>query len=166
MNGCFAKRSVLCSLLKYIYLSIWMSKSHFLRWLVTGIPSMNLIAWKFCDFQNIFFEHFLSDSYSSMHARITNMVGLIGLEPMTPALSRRCSNQLSYRPDGGPMARNFKFEISNLKLRRRRWWRLTDSNRWHSACKADALPTELNPLGMAECKVLMLDWCLFNGIEN
>ena len=27
-----------------------------------------------------------------------NMVGLIGLEPMTPALSRRCSNQLSYRP--------------------------------------------------------------------
>lgn len=28
------------------------------------------------------------------------MVGLIGLEPMTPALSRRCSNQLSYRPGG------------------------------------------------------------------
>jgi hypothetical protein len=28
----------------------------------------------------------------------TGMVGLIGLEPMTPALSRRCSNQLSYRP--------------------------------------------------------------------
>jgi hypothetical protein len=48
------------------------------------------------------------------------MVGLIGLEPMTPALSRRCSNQLSYRPEGGLAARNFKFEISNLKLRRRR----------------------------------------------
>ena len=46
------------------------------------------------------------------------MVGLIGLEPMTPALSRRCSNQLSYRPRGVPIARNFKFEISNLKLRR------------------------------------------------
>ena len=34
------------------------------------------------------------------------MVGLTGLEPVTPALSRRCSNQLSYRPaiqkiDGG-----------------------------------------------------------------
>jgi hypothetical protein len=28
------------------------------------------------------------------------VVGLIGLEPMTPALSRRCSNQLSYRPAG------------------------------------------------------------------
>src|SRR5882672_8507753 len=28
----------------------------------------------------------------------SNMVGLVGLEPTTPALSRRCSNQLSYRP--------------------------------------------------------------------
>ena len=27
------------------------------------------------------------------------MVGLIRLELMTPALSRRCSNQLSYRPE-------------------------------------------------------------------
>jgi hypothetical protein len=29
---------------------------------------------------------------------IMKMVGLVGLEPTTPALSRRCSNQLSYRP--------------------------------------------------------------------
>ena len=28
-----------------------------------------------------------------------NLVGLVGLEPTTPALSRRCSNQLSYRPN-------------------------------------------------------------------
>ena len=27
------------------------------------------------------------------------LVGLVGLEPTTPALSTRCSNQLSYRPD-------------------------------------------------------------------
>ena len=27
-----------------------------------------------------------------------DLVGLVGLEPTTPALSRRCSNQLSYRP--------------------------------------------------------------------
>ncbi len=27
-----------------------------------------------------------------------NLVGLVGLEPTTPALSRRCSNQLSYKP--------------------------------------------------------------------
>ena len=29
---------------------------------------------------------------------IAGMVGLVGFEPTTPALSRRCSNQLSYRP--------------------------------------------------------------------
>ena len=28
----------------------------------------------------------------------SRLVGLVGLEPTTPALSRRCSNQLSYRP--------------------------------------------------------------------
>jgi hypothetical protein len=30
--------------------------------------------------------------------RQTKMVGLVGFEPTTPALSRRCSNRLSYRP--------------------------------------------------------------------
>ena len=36
---------------------------------------------------------------STEYDRITAvMVGLTGLEPVTPALSRRCSNQLSYRP--------------------------------------------------------------------
>ncbi len=44
---------------------------------------------------------------SSMHAMplgtprtscFGRLVGLVGLEPTTPALSRRCSNQLSYRP--------------------------------------------------------------------
>ena len=30
--------------------------------------------------------------------RLQHLVGLGGLEPPTPALSRRCSNQLSYRP--------------------------------------------------------------------
>ena len=29
---------------------------------------------------------------------LEGMVGLVGIEPTTPALSRRCSNQLSYRP--------------------------------------------------------------------
>jgi hypothetical protein len=28
-----------------------------------------------------------------------DLVGLDGFEPSTPALSRRCSNQLSYRPE-------------------------------------------------------------------
>jgi len=34
-----------------------------------------------------------------MHSLNGNLVGLVGLEPTTPALSRRCSNQLSYRPN-------------------------------------------------------------------
>ena len=58
------------------------------------------------------------------------MVGQARLELATPRLSSVCSNQLSYRP----------FIKGGLK-----WWRLPGSNRWHSACKADALPTELNP---------------------
>lgn len=41
------------------------------------------------------------------------MVGLIGLEPMTPALSRRCSNQLSYRPGVGKVETS-KAENRNL----------------------------------------------------
>ena len=34
----------------------------------------------------------------SCNAVMDNLVGLVGLEPTTPALSRRCSNQLSYKP--------------------------------------------------------------------
>jgi hypothetical protein len=37
-------------------------------------------------------------SYTPGSAPSPSVVGLVGLEPTTPALSRRCSNQLSYRP--------------------------------------------------------------------
>ena len=33
------------------------------------------------------------------------LVGLVGFEPTTPALSTRCSNQLSYRPATDPPLR-------------------------------------------------------------
>ena len=33
-----------------------------------------------------------------LHAFLMTLVGLVGIEPTTPALSRRCSNRLSYRP--------------------------------------------------------------------
>ena len=33
------------------------------------------------------------------------------------------------------------------------WWSLADSNRWPSACKADALPTELKPLNQGICSI-------------
>ena len=32
------------------------------------------------------------------HSDTNELVGLVGFEPTTPALSRRCSNRLSYRP--------------------------------------------------------------------
>lgn len=32
------------------------------------------------------------------HPSSEGLVGLVGLEPTTPALSTQCSNQLSYRP--------------------------------------------------------------------
>ena len=59
-----------------------------------------------------------------------------GLEPATPGVTGRYSNQLNYHctvaDDDDP-------NLSN-------WWVVTDSNRRHSACKADALPTELTTL--------------------
>ena len=46
------------------------------------------------------------------------MVGLDGFEPSTPALSRRCSNQLSYRPRGSPASRARRIGTTD------RWWAL------------------------------------------
>ena len=57
------------------------------------------------------------------------VVGQNGLEPSTSRLSVVCSSQLSY----WPISAHFF------------WWRLAGSNRWPPACKAGALPAELNP---------------------
>src|SRR4030065_1101652 len=48
-----------------------------------------------------------------------------GLEPATPGVTGRYSNQLNYH------SKNYL------------WWVLTGSNRRHSPCKGDALPAEL-----------------------
>ena len=64
------------------------------------------------------------------------MVGQNGLEPSTSRLSVVCSSQLSYWPIIA-----FFTSYSN-------WWRLAGSNRWPPACKAGALPAELNPRGL------------------
>ena len=40
------------------------------------------------------------------------MVGLVGLEPTTPALSRRCSNQLSYRPKSVTFKQKTAYEMA------------------------------------------------------
>src|SRR5213079_3030786 len=49
-----------------------------------------------------------------------------GLEPATPGVTGRYSNQLNYHSSCPS------------------WWVLTGSNRRHSPCKGDALPTELS----------------------
>ena len=59
---------------------------------------------------------------------LKEVVGQNGLEPSTSRLSVVCSSQLSYWP-----------------IRLLFWWRLAGSNRWPPACKAGALPAELNP---------------------
>ena len=53
-----------------------------------------------------------------------------GLEPSTYWLQVSCSTNWA--------------KPANILLCFIEWWRLTGSNRWPSACKADALPTELN----------------------
>jgi hypothetical protein len=67
------------------------------------------------------------------------VVGPGGLEPPTPALSTRCSNQLSYGPIGYE-------QISLLNpFKTILWWSRSGSNRRPVACKATALPAELRP---------------------
>src|SRR5215472_1374194 len=52
-----------------------------------------------------------------------------GLEPATPGVTGRYSNQLNYH--------------SRIRIDRC-WWVLRGSNSRHSPCKGDALPTELS----------------------
>ncbi len=59
------------------------------------------------------------------------MADWTGLEPATPGVTGRYSNRLNYQSAD---------RIKTDKI----WWVLTGSNRRPSACKADALPAELN----------------------
>ena len=98
-----------------------------------------------------------------------------GLEPATLGVTGRYSNQLNYRctyiisllkykqcviwikwrsgRDSNPRPSAWQADIltnwttAALKtFNVKTWWALTGSNRRHSACKADALPTELSAL--------------------
>src|SRR4030095_13454580 len=61
-----------------------------------------------------------------------------GLEPATPGVTGRYSNQLNYHSQ-------------TAKPVRGTWWVLTGSNRRHSPCKGDALPAELSTRARAGC---------------
>ena len=91
------------------------------------------------------------------------LVGLGGLEPPTSRLSGVRSNHLSYAPKFKNLVWTSPFKAGDenrtrdnslegcsftTKLHPLKKWELTGSNRWPSACKADALPAELNSLGM------------------
>ncbi len=71
-----------------------------------------------------------------------------GLEPATPGVTGRYSNQLNYR---------------SAAVKLFSWWALTESNRRHSACKADALPTELSALSkrgrIKTCQLRLVNTC-------
>src|SRR5690554_7978875 len=72
-----------------------------------------------------------------------------GLEPATPGVTGRYSNQLNY----------------HCAYFKDKWWVMTGSNRRPSACKADALPAELiTQIYLIKCWALnyMADW---TGLE-
>ena len=48
-----------------------------------------------------------------------------------------------------------KFQLFSFFFKK--WWRHADSNRRHSACKADALPTELYPL-FSQGEIVLYKW--------
>ena len=73
-------------------------------------------------------------SVNFLSSLLSEVVGQNGLEPSTSRLSVVCSSQLSYWP-----------VFSWLTSSSGTWWRLAGSNRWPPACKAGALPAELNP---------------------
>ena len=79
------------------------------------------------------------------------MVTRRGFEPLTLWLKVRCSaiwaSESLMVPTRGIEPPTYWLQVScstNWAKSAKKWWRLTGSNRWPSACKADALPTELN----------------------
>src|SRR6195256_1972030 len=73
-----------------------------------------------------------------------------GLEPATPGVTGRYSNQLNYHSGNRRRgARPGRYAKSGGH-----WWVLTGSNRRHSPCKGDALPAELSTHDPGRCEIL------------
>ncbi len=95
------------------------------------LPSKNWISYNFLFVVSLF--NFQRPLHSPTFQVIEwYLVGTNGLEPSTSRLSGVRSNHLSYAP-------------INLICALSIWWRLRESNPWPPACKAGALPAELNP---------------------
>ncbi len=86
----------------------------------------------------------LPTELSALQKRFIKVAQRTGLEPATPGVTGRYSNQLNYRCTCNTL---------KIKYGHKLWWALTGSNRRHSACKADALPTELSALQKRFIKV-------------
>ena len=86
--------------------------------------SFHIVQFSRCAFQPLLRSDFSIQIPLGTEIRSHKLVGQSGLEPPTSRLSVVCSSQLSYWPV---------------------WWRLAGSNRCPPACKAGALPAELNP---------------------
>ena len=89
------------------------------------------------------------------------MADRTGLEPATPGVTGRYSNQLNYRSATLAMSSQQLFDEDELfgshsattwlqpsnsallKTLLKKWWVMRDLNPRHSPCKGDALPTEL-----------------------
>src|SRR6266566_2735751 len=69
-----------------------------------------------------------------------------GLEPATPGVTSRYSNQLNYRSERNQMTTTAASTATAAQgcAAVSKWWVLRGSNPRHSPCKGDALPTELS----------------------
>ena len=75
-----------------------------------------------------------------------------GLEPATPGVTGRYSNQLNYRSIDDNIGDNIDENKNDNLLPVQDWWVLQGSNLRPTACKAVALPTELNtPIRQKPC---------------
>ena len=75
----------------------------------------------------------------------TSVAEWTGLEPATPGVTGRYSNQLNYH--SYILVLHYQERaLNNVNTLCWSWWVLTGSNRRHSPCKGDALPTELSTL--------------------
>ncbi len=77
----------------------------------------------------------ITQIYTHGYESNEKMADWTGLEPATPGVTGRYSNQLNYQS-------SFSFCLM-FKPHQKVWWVMTGSNRRPSACKADALPAEL-----------------------